>query len=91
MNRKKSRRIIEIVTGQNDLHYIQNKVNKTEYQCRFCEDEEETFDHLIQDCPCFITDRFRIMRNKHWAGTHLWKLDEIYKFSNKEHQQRPKK
>ena len=20
------------------------------------------------------------MRNKHWAGTHLWKLDIIYEF-----------
>ena len=35
MSRKKSRRIIEIVTGQNDLHYIQNKVNKTDYQSDF--------------------------------------------------------
>ena len=81
MSRKKSRRIIEIVPGQNNLHYIQNKVTSSENVCRFCEEEEETFHHLILECPCFYTDRTRIMKNKLWEGTHHWKLDEIYEFS----------
>ena len=73
-----------MVTGKNYSHYIQNKLNKTDHR-------EETFYHLaIQDCPCFRTDRLRIMRNKHWVGTHLWKLDKIYELS-KEHQQGLKK
>ena len=81
MSRKKSRRIIEIVTGQNNLHYIQNKVNKTDLLCRFCEEEEETFNHLITTCPCFHKEQMQVMGIKNWEGTHAWSFDEIYGFS----------
>ena len=50
--RKKSRRLIEAITGQNNLHYVQNKIAKAEHLCRLCEEEEGTFDHLVNHCPC---------------------------------------
>ena len=81
MSRTKSRRLIEIVTGQNNLHYIQNKVNRTELLCRFCEEEEETFDHLISTCPCFRNEQMETMGVRRWEGTHMWKFDAIYGFS----------
>ena len=47
MSHNKARRFVEIITGQNNLHNIQNKVNQLDLLCRFCEEEEETFDHLL--------------------------------------------
>ena len=57
MSRNKARRVVEIRTGQNNLHYIQNKFNRLDLLCRFCEEEEETFDHFLFECPCFETQR----------------------------------
>lgn len=81
LSRKQSRRLIEIVTGQNDLHYINNKVMNTDTLCRFCEEEEETFDHLVTECPCFYTQRTEIWGQKVWIGTHDWKIRDMLKFS----------
>lgn len=39
-------------------------------------------DQWTQDKTCFHTERTRIMQNKIWEGTHLWKLDKIYELSN---------
>ena len=52
LSRKKIRRLIEVITGQNNLHYVQNKIKKTDHLCRLCEEGEETFDHFVNDCPC---------------------------------------
>ena len=81
LTRTKSRRLIEIVTGQNDLNYIQNKTFNRELLCRFCEEEEETFDHLALDCPCFYQQRQQIFGNLNWKGTHLWRIDKMIQFS----------
>ena len=47
---------IEIITGQNNLDYMNNKVYGSDDLCRFCEEEGEIFDHLINECPCFYLD-----------------------------------
>lgn len=80
LSRKKSRRLIEIITGQNNLHYIQNKVNKLHLLCRFCEEEEETFDHFVFECPCFETYRRERFTNLK-VGSHSWSLQDILNFS----------
>ena len=54
LSRKDSRRLIEIITGQNNLHYVQNKINHTSNLCRLCEEEEKTFDHFVNECPCLV-------------------------------------
>ena len=81
LSRNKSRRLIEIVTGQNNLNYIQNKVKNMELLCRFCEEEEETFDHLITECPCFRKQQWEFDKGQTWIGTHNWTIDGIIKFS----------
>ena len=48
--------LIEIITGQNNLNYMNNKVYGSDDLCRFCEEENETYDHLINECPCFYLD-----------------------------------
>ena len=63
------RRLIEIVTGLNNLNYIQNKDTGQDLLCRFCEEDEETFDHLFLECPCFENLR-RNQNLVHCGGTH---------------------
>ena len=60
------RRLLELITGQNNLNYVQSKIYPGEISelCRFCEEEEETFEHLINECPCFITYRRDILKNR---------------------------
>ena len=81
LSRKQSRRLIEVVTGQNNLHYIYNKVHKTELLCRFCEEEEETFDHLVKECPCFKTKREEILGKNAILPNNSWKIKDLLKFS----------
>jgi len=57
LNRGQLKKLIELITGQNNLNYMNNKIYGSEDLCRFCEEEEETFDHIINDCPCFYLDR----------------------------------
>ena len=66
-----------MVTGQNDLNYLQNKVHKLEFLCRFCEADEETFDHLFFDCPCFILQRRELLVHNNLAGTHTWTIKTV--------------
>ena len=79
--RKKSRRLIEAITWQNNLHYVQNKIKKTEKLCRLCEEEEETFDHFVNDCPCL-----RLARQDHFGlhkieRSHRWTIQGILGYS----------
>ena len=81
LSRKKSRRLIEAITGQNNLHYVQNKIRKTEHLCRLCEEEEETFDHFVNDCPCL-----RQARQDHFGlnkieKSHRWTIQGILEYS----------
>ena len=57
LSRSQMRRLLELITGQNNLNYVQSKIYPGEVSelCRFCEEEEETFEHLINEWPCFIT------------------------------------
>ena len=80
LSRTKSRQFIEIITGQNNLNYIQNKVTGQELLCRFCEENEETFNHLLMECPCFQTLR-RNQNITHCSGTHTLKVQALLNFS----------
>ena len=55
LSRGQMRRLIEIITGHNNLNYFQNKLYPLDVSpmCRFCEEEDESFEHLLNECPCF--------------------------------------
>ena len=71
LNRGQLKKLIELITGQNNLNYMNNKVYGSEDLCRFCEEEEETFDHIINECPCFYLDRCDLLQNQPIINTCL--------------------
>ena len=78
------RRLLELITGQNNLNYVQSKIYPGEISelCRFCEEEDETYEHLLNECPCFNTYRREIlMMNKPIIKTLDWKAKTILDFS----------
>ena len=79
IRRKKARHFVEIITGQNNMYYVQNKVNQLDLLCKFSE-EEETFDHLLFVYPCFETWR-RKMNVERKKGTHNWNKQNVIIFS----------
>ena len=69
------RRLIELITGHSNLNYVQHKIDPVNVSplCRFCEEEDETFAHLLNECPCFISYLKDILHNvpiilKHYPG-----------------------
>ena len=77
------RRLIELISGQNNLNYVQSKIfpDTVSELCRFCEEEEETFEHLLNECPCFISYRRDILQGKLIVKTLEWKAKTLLEFS----------
>ena len=72
---------VEIVTGQNNLNYIQNKIYPMlSPLCRFCEEEEETFFHFLTDCPVFNEKRSEILLSRD-VKPEDWKMYQIIKLA----------
>ena len=77
--RLKMKRLVEIITGHNNLSYFQYKIDPdVNPLCRFCEEQNETFHHFITDCP-----RLR----QFWNNTvgdfdkSTWKISKLQDFS----------
>ena len=81
LGRKASRRFIEIITGQNNLYYIKNKIKGTAHLCRLCEEEEETFDHFVDECPCLWQNRRDHFGLGPFLGSHAWRIKNLLKFA----------
>ena len=77
------RRLIELISGQNNHNYVQSKINPgiVSELCRFCEEEEETFELLLNECPCFLIYRRDILQNMPIIKTTEWKPKTLFKFS----------
>ena len=74
--------LIQIITGQNSLNYTTSKIlpNYTD-QCRFCEEEEETFIHLINECPVFHELRQELLFGATIQNTCDWKPKQVLQFA----------
>ena len=75
LSRSQMRRLIELITGQNYSNYVQSKIYPGDISelCRFCEEEEETFAHRLNECPCFNMYRREKLNNIPIINTHKWK------------------
>ena len=73
------KRLLEIITGHNNLSYFQFKVDSdVNPLCRFCEEQNETFHHYITDCPRlrqYRTDNIKLF------DIDSWKTSDVPKFS----------
>ena len=83
--KKKSRRqrktLIEILTGHNNLKYMQHCMDNGESpNSRFCNEYEETAEHLIKDCPVFWSHRRDCFKDKR-PDIDDWEPEEILKFA----------
>ena len=80
LNRTDMKIWVEIVTGQNNLNYIQSKIYNISSQCRFCEEEDETFYHILNECPVFADTRAETLLTRA-SSMEDWKLHQIIKFA----------
>ena len=81
LTRTEIKTLIEIITGRYSLNYMNNKVYGSDDLCRFCREEDETFDHLINDCPCFYLDRVDLLQNQPIVNTTDWNTKALLKFA----------
>ena len=70
---------IQAITGQNNLNYLNHLiVDSLTPLCRFCEEDDETFHHLLEECPVFLHQRMDIFLDK--SPTDTWTPNKIIKF-----------
>ena len=73
---------IHAITGHNNLNYM-NSIIIPDYTplCKFCEEEDETFDHLYTDCPVFWRERREIKgaetRLQGWTVTSVLRMAKL--------------
>ena len=49
---------------------------------RFCEEDDEIFVHILNECPCFISARRDILNNVSIVNTNKWKAKTVLTFSH---------
>ena len=71
---------IHAITGHNNLNYM-NSIIIPYYTstCRFCEEEDETFDHIYEDCPALWRERMGIMGEK--TEIQNWTVDRVVRMA----------
>ena len=79
LSRGQMRRISELIAGQSNLNYVQSKIDPANISllCHFCEEEDETFAHLLNEYPCFISFRRDILHNKPIINTLSWSPQQL--------------
>ena len=83
LSRGQMRRLIELITGHNNLNYFQSKIYPEDVSplCRFCEEEDESFEHLLNECPCFLIARREILQNRLVYRSNDWSYQQLLEFS----------
>ena len=75
--------LVKIVTGQNNLNYLTNIIfPELSGLCRFCEEEDESFIHLVNECPVFLEKRIEIFKDD-WPieNSLTWKPSALVDFA----------
>ena len=76
-------RYIKLITGHNALFYFKNKIDpQINAVCRFCLEEDESFYHLLTECPVHRQSRVDIFLDKLPDTDKNWSVRNILDFSN---------
>ena len=81
LSRKQTSLYVELITGQNNLNYVQSKIKEIPPECRFCEEEDEMFPHILNECPVFRQRQSDILLREA-TYPNEWKVHDIMKFAN---------
>ena len=74
--------VVRAITGHNALNYFCSKIDPDiDPNCRFCEEEEEEFWHLVTKCPVFHSVRNDIFCERDPAFDD-WEVDKLVAFLN---------
>ena len=73
--------MVRTITGHNFLGKHQNKINpEISKACRFCEQEEETFHHLLTECEPLTPIRTEIYLDKPHPSDNSWSIAKLKQF-----------
>ena len=80
LSRKDMTLYIHAITGHNNLNYM-NSIIIPGYTplCRFCEEEDESFQHLYEECPVFWRQRKEIQGEN--ASIDNWTVHSVLKMA----------
>ena len=74
--------LVQIITGQNNLNYLTNIIfPQLTDQCRFCEEEQETFIHLLNECPVFRDKRNNLFKGNVIENSLDWDPAVLVEFA----------
>ena len=75
-------RFIKIITGHNGLFYLKNKIDPVINSiCRFCLEHDETFFHLVTECPRHLSSRREIFLDEPPETNKKWSVRALLIFS----------
>ena len=75
-------RFVRLVTGHNNLNHFQSRIGLWHSRsCRFCGHDEETFLHLLHDCPCFYQARTDTFCDRLPTNDMTWSVRQIIDYS----------
>ena len=82
LSRLQLARFIRIISGHNSLFYFRSKVDpEIKPTCRFCLEEDETFHHLVTDCPRYERKRVEYFYDNIITNDHKWSIKSLIDFS----------
>ena len=82
LGRMELSRFIKHITGHNGLFYFKSKVDpQISPICRFCLEHDETFYHLVTDCPTHWAKRNEIFLDKPPITNMKWSVRALLVFS----------
>lgn len=74
--------LVQVITGQNNLNYLTNIIfPQLTDQCRFCEEEQETFIHLLNECPVVRERRTELFSDMIIENSLEWDPARIVEFA----------
>jgi ribonuclease HI len=73
--------LIRIITGHNALGYFRNKIDSdVDPMCRFCQEGDETFWHMLTECPVFCREQLEFMGDN--TEREEWDVPSILQFAD---------